>query len=114
MQSSGTDPDVACASQARAVLKAFYLVSGAAAQLGASGQPIRKCQWLELARTARNASAVLGARDENESETMASFRRLADLCEALLARRALGHACPSGVWRELARVGRDAYEQIDA
>ncbi len=114
MQSIGTDRDAASAPQARAAFKALYLVSGAAAQLGASGQRVQEIQWLALARAARNASAVLGARGQNESEATASFRRLADLCEDLLARRALGHACPSVVWRDLARVGRDAYEQIDA
>jgi hypothetical protein len=113
IQSIETDRDMACAAPVRAAFKELYLVSGAAAQLAASGQPVPETQWLALARAARNSSDVLGARREDDSEAIASFRRLADLCEDLLARRALGHTCPPVVWRDVVRAGRDTYEQID-
>jgi hypothetical protein len=46
-------------------------------------------------------------------DTVAAFRRLSALCEDLLERRARGQASLSAVWHELARAGRDAYEQLD-
>lgn len=113
IRSIETDCDMACAAAVRAAFKELYLVSGAAAQLAASGQPVPQSQWQALARAARNASDILGARREDDGEAIVSFRRLADLCEDLLARRALGHTCPPVVWRDVVRAGRDAYEQID-
>lgn len=109
MQSIRPDRDAA-----HAVVKELYLVSGAAAQLGAYGLPVQEIQWEALARAARNASGVLGLGAESESEAMTAFRRLAVLCDDLLDRRASGHVCPSGIWRDLARAGRDAYDQICA
>ncbi|MGN6319097.1 hypothetical protein [Trinickia sp.] len=113
MQSTPTDRDVAVAAHTRSAFKELYLVSGAAAQLGAYGLQVQEVQWQALARASNNASAVLGARHEHESETAAAFRQLAALCDDLLDRRALGHACPSAIWRDLARAGRDAYERMD-
>lgn len=114
MPSTRTDRDAAFAAHARAAFKELYLVSGAAAQLGAYGLQVQEVQWQALARASNNASAVLGARPDSESETTAAFRRLAVLCDDLLDRRALGHACPSAIWRDLARAGRDAYEYMGA
>lgn len=109
MQSTRT---VVFASHAHTAFNELYLVSGAAAQLGAYGLPLQDAQWQALARAARNASAALSAHDEGESEALAAVRRLASLCDDLLDRRALGHVCPSAVWRDLARAGRDAYERF--
>lgn len=111
MPSTGTDPDTATA--ACAAFNELYLVSGAAAQLGAHGLQVQDLQWQALARATRRASTVLAARIEGESEAMAAFRRLTLLCDELLDRRAMGHACPSTIWRDLARAGRHAYAQID-
>lgn len=115
MQSTRTNRDVALAAHAHAhaAFNELYLVSGAAAQLGACGFQLQEVQWQALARASNNASVVLGARPESESATAAAFRRLALLCDDLLDRRALGHACPSATWRDLARAGRDAYEQMN-
>lgn len=114
------DRQLAFAADARAALKELYLVSGAAAQLGASGLQVQDMQWQAIERAVRNASAVLrvrdgsGASNGSESEAMKSLQRLSMLCDELLGRRAMGHVCPSTIWRDLARAGRDAYEQIDA
>lgn len=119
MHSTNNDREVASAAHARAALKELYLVSGAAAQLGASGLQVQDMQWQALERATRNASAVLHVRDggdgsvESESEAMKSLQRLSMLCDELLGRRALGHVCPSAIWRDLARAGRDAYEQLN-
>lgn len=111
MQTTLTDRDAAVA--ARAALKELYLVSGAAAQLGACGLLVQDVQWQALVRASHTARAVLGARTDGEGEAAAAFRRLAALCDDLLDRRAMGHACPSSIWRDLARAGSDAYERLD-
>lgn len=113
-QASGTDRDAACVAHACAAVKALYLVSGAAAQLGASGLQIQEAQWQALAQAARNANAVLAVQEVGMPEAIEAFRRLSALCDHLLERRATGHACSSTIWRDLARAGRDAYEQLNA
>lgn len=113
-QSSRIDGKVVFVPHAQAAFNELYLVSGAAAQLGAHGMPVQEAQWQALACAARQASAVLGARDDNESDALAAFRRLTGLCDDLLDRRAMGHACPSTLWRDLARAGRDMYDQLGA
>jgi hypothetical protein len=94
-------------------LKALYLVSGAAAQLGAHGLQIQDAQWQALAQAARAANAVLDTHDKGQADAIEAFRRLSALCDHLLERRATGHACSSMAWRDLARAGRDAYEQLN-
>lgn len=113
-QSTGSDCDAACVAHTRATLKALYLVSGAAAQLGAYGLPVQEAQWQALAQAARNANVVLAVQTVCKPEAVEAFRHLSMLCEHLLERRATGHACSSTAWRDLARAGRDAYEQLNA
>jgi hypothetical protein len=113
MQSTGPDRNAISTIQALAALRALYLVSGAAAQLGKNGLQIEDIQWEALAQAARDANNALQAQDHLRSDAIAAFRRLAALCEAVLLRRATGHACPSSVWSDLARAGRDAYEQLE-
>jgi hypothetical protein len=113
-QSSLPDRGTVFVSHAQTAFKELYLVSGAAAQLGAHGIQVQEAQWQALARAARQASAVLGARDDGESEAMSAFRRLARMCDDLLDRRAMGHACPSSLWHDVARAGRDTYDQLSA
>jgi hypothetical protein len=113
MQSTGADRDAASSAQALAALKALYLVSGAAAQLGAYGLRLDDTQWNALAQAARDANRALLVHDHIGRDTVAAFRRLSALCEDLLERRAMGQASLSAVWHELARAGRDAYEQLD-
>jgi hypothetical protein len=113
-QSSRIDGKVVFVPHAQTAFNELYLVSGAAAQLGAHGMQVQEAQWQALARAARQASAVLGTRDDSENDAMAAFRRLARLCDDMLDRRAMGHACPSTLWRDLARAGRDIYDQLGA
>lgn len=113
-RSTGTDCDAARVAHTRAALKALYLVSGAAAQLGANGLQIQEAQWQALAQAAGNANAVLATHEADMSGAIEAFRRLSTLCELLLERRATGHASSSVAWRDLARAGRDAYEQLNA
>lgn len=112
-QSAGSDRDAACVPHACSALKALYLVSGAAAQLGAHGLQIQDAQWQALAHATRHANAVLAAHENGKPDAIEAFRRLSSLCDRLLERRATGHACSSTAWRDLARAGRDAYEQLN-
>lgn len=113
-QSAGSDRDAACVLHACAALKALYLVSGAAAQLGAHGLQIQDAQWQALAHATRDANAVLAAHQDSKPDAVEAFRRLSALCDRLLEGRATGHAYSSTAWRDLARADRDAYEQLNA
>ncbi|WP_116140416.1 hypothetical protein [Trinickia diaoshuihuensis] len=113
MPSTVIDQNGICAAPVRAAFKALYLVSGAAAQLGAHGLRVEDSQWQALAQATRNANQALQAHEDAESDAMIAIRRLSAVCDSLLERHATGHACPSTVWRDLMRAGREAYEQLD-
>lgn len=113
MQSTVIDPSGTCGASVRTAFKALYLVSGAAAQLGAHGLRVEDSQWQALAQAARDANTALEAHGDAQGDAMAAIRRLSTVCDHLLERRATGHPCPSTVWRDLMRAGRDAYEQLD-
>lgn len=113
MQSTVIDRNGTCAASVRAAFKALYLVSGAAAQLGAHGLRVEDSQWQALAQAARDANTALQAHEDAKDDATTAIRRLSTVCDHLLERRATGHPCPSTVWRDLMRAGRDAYEQLD-
>jgi hypothetical protein len=113
MQSTVIDRNGTCAASVHAAFRALYLVSGAAAQLGAHGLRIEDNQWQALEQAARNANTALLAHEDAQGDAMAAIRRLSTVCDHLLERRATGHPCPSTVWRDLMRAGRDAYEQLE-
>lgn len=112
MQSTVIDRNGSCAAAVRAAFKALYLVSGAAAQLGAHGLRVEESQWQALARATRDANAALQAHEGAQSDAMAAVRRLSMVCDGLLEQRATGDAGSSVLWRDLMRAGRDAYEQL--
>ena len=97
--------------QVIAALKDLYIVSSAAAQRGAYALEVRDAQWRALARGTREAKAVLDQQivtSETHATTM--LRHLAIMCESLLDHHAMCQKCPSAAWREVSRLGRDAYE----
>lgn len=111
-QSTGTDRNAVGDSRTHAAVKALYLVSGAAAQLGVSGLQIQEAQWQALAQAAGHTNTVLAAHETEMQEAIEAFRRLSVLCDHLLERRATGLACSSTTWRALALAGREAYEYL--
>lgn len=97
-----------------AALNELYIVSSAAAQRGAYGLDVRDAQWKALCRATRQAKVVIGQLLSG-SETRASvlLRELTETCEKLLDRHASNQGCPTAVWREVARLGREAYECLN-
>ena len=74
MQSTGPDRNAISTIQALAALRALYLVSGAAAQLGKNGLQIEDIQWEALAQAARDANNALQAQNHLRSDAIAAFR----------------------------------------
>ena len=95
-------------------LKNLYIVSSAAAQRGAYALEVRDAQWRALAQGTEEARAVLDQQiATRDTHTIALLRQLARMCDDLLNRHAARQDCPSAVWREVGRLGRDAYECIN-
>lgn len=95
-----------------AALKDLYIVSSASAQRGAYALEVRDAHWRALARGIEEAKAVVLDPQIATRETHATalLRQLASMCEDLLDCHAMGQECPSAAWREIGRLGRDAYE----
>ncbi|MBV8627521.1 MAG: hypothetical protein JO371_06570 [Paraburkholderia sp.] len=95
-------------------LNDLYILSNAAAQRGTYGLEVRDAQWRALARGTQDARLVLDRQlPACETHAIGLLRRLASICDGILDRHATSQECPSAIWREVARLGRDAYECID-
>jgi hypothetical protein len=95
-------------------LSDLYILSNAAAQRGTFGLEVRDAQWRALARGTQHAKLVLDRqRIVCETHAIGLLRRLTSMCEGILDRHATSQECPSVIWREVGRLGRDAYECID-
>ena len=62
---------------------------------------------------ARRVLAVRVHVDVPETDAMAALRRLLDICEYVIELYIAGRQCPSAVWREAGKLGRDTYGYID-
>jgi hypothetical protein len=105
---------VAPSPEVLTALKDLYIVSSAAAQRGAYALEVRDAQWRALARGTREAKAVLDqplATRETQATTL--LRQLARMCEDLLDGHAMHQECPSAAWRQVGRLGRDAFECVN-
>jgi hypothetical protein len=90
----------------------LYILSSAAAQLGGYGL-VPELRWRALAERTERAGTVLLREPVPETDTVAAFRRLLDICEYIIELYIAGRQCPSAVWREAVKLGRDAYGYID-
>ncbi|MFP3558930.1 hypothetical protein SB861_51070 [Paraburkholderia sp. SIMBA_049] len=91
----------------------LYILSSAAAQLGGYGLEVPELRWRALAERTERARTVLLREPVPETDTVAALRRLLDLCEYIIELYIAGRQCPSAVWREAGKLGRDAYGYID-
>jgi hypothetical protein len=92
----------------------LYILSNAAAQRGTHGLEVRDSQWRALARGAQDARSALDRQlPACETHAVALLRRLLSTCENILDRHATSEGCPSAIWREVGRLGRDVYECIE-
>jgi len=95
-------------------LNALYILSSAAAQRGAYGLEVRDAQWRALSRGTQDAKAILDLHLAHcETYVIELLRQLTTMCEGILDRHATSQECPSAIWREVGRLGREAYECID-
>src|SRR5258706_8827933 len=91
----------------------LYIISSAAAQRGAYAQVVRDSQWRTLAQRTQEAAKALSQHDdEPETHAIVLLRQLAALCQGLVDRHVIGQEIPFVIWREVARLGRDAFECI--
>lgn len=90
-----------------------YIVSSAAAQLGGYRFEVPEPQWRALAERTERARTVLLRENVPENDAVAALGRLLDICEYIIELYIAGRACPSAVWREAGRLGRDASGHID-
>jgi hypothetical protein len=97
-----------------AALKDLYIISSAAAQLGGYGFEVSDTQKKALARKTLEAKGVLDRQKiARETAAAAALRQLVKMCEGIVDLYSTCQACPSAVWREVGRLGREAYEYID-
>jgi hypothetical protein len=95
-------------------LKDLYIVSSALAQRGANAREIRDDQWRAMAQRAREAKMALDLHgDQIETHAVGLLRQMAKICESLVDRHAARQEIPYAVWREVGRLGRDAYECVN-
>jgi hypothetical protein len=95
-------------------LNALYIISSAGAQLGGYGLAVSDTQRSALARATLEAKTVLDRMPvASETDAVAALRRLVKVCEGIVDHYSTCQRCPSDVWREAGRLGREAYEYID-
>jgi hypothetical protein len=95
-------------------LKNLYIVSSALAQRGAYAQEIRDAQWRTMDQRVQEAKTALDQHGERpETHTIVLLRQMAKVCQGLVDRHAARQEIPFVVWREMGRLGRDAYECVN-
>jgi hypothetical protein len=95
-------------------LNALYIISSAGAQLGGYGLAVSDTQRSALARATFEAKTVLDRMPvASETDAVAALRRLVNVCEGIVEHYSTCQRCPSAVWREAGRLGREVYEYID-
>jgi hypothetical protein len=113
-QPDSSDGCVAPAPEVITALKDLYIVSSALAQRGANALEIRDDQWRAMAQRAREAKMALDLHgDQIETHAVGLLRQMAKICESLVDRHAARQEIPYAVWREVGRLGRDAYECVN-
>jgi hypothetical protein len=107
-------PSAHFAPHVTAALKELYIVSSAAAQRGTHALDVRDAQWTALDRGTRQAQAVIDQLlPEYETQALTLLRNLASKCDNLLDHRIASKASPTALWRDVAKLGREAYEHLD-
>jgi len=95
-------------------LKDLYIISSALAQRGAYAQEILDAQWRTMAQRAQEAKTALDHYGEKpETHAVVLLRQMAKVCQGLVDRHAARQEIPFVVWREMGRLGRDAYECVN-
>jgi len=95
-------------------LKDLYIISSAAAQLGSYGLAVSDVQWRALVRQTAVAKDVLVRQTAaRELEVKTALCRLVRMCDDILALRTTSGTCPPSAWRQVGKLGHDAYEYLE-
>ncbi|MFM0124104.1 MULTISPECIES: hypothetical protein [unclassified Paraburkholderia] len=95
-------------------LKNLYIVSSALAQRGTHAQEIRDSQWRAMFQRAHEAKTALDQHGERaETHAIVLLRQMTQACQGLVDRHATRQEIPFAVWREVGRLGHDAYEWVN-
>lgn len=95
-------------------LKNLYIVSSALAQRGAYAHEIRDSQWRTMIQRAHEAKMALDQHGERpETHAIVLLRHMTKVCQGLVDRHAAREEIPFAVWREVGRLGHDAYEWVN-
>lgn len=95
-------------------LENLYIVSSALAQRGTYAQEIRDSQWRTIVQRVQEAKTALDQHGHNpETHATVLLRQMTKVCEGLIDLNAVRREIPFGVWREVGRLGRDAYEWVN-
>jgi hypothetical protein len=107
----------ACAVPPREVITALenlYIVSSALAQHGTYAQEIRDSQWRTIVQRVQQAKTALDQHAERpEAHATVLLRQMTKVCEGLIDLHAARREIPFSVWREVGRLGRDAYDWVN-
>ena len=113
-EASRNDRRASSPQEVIAALTDLYIISSAAAQLGGYGVEVSDLQRRALARETLQAKAVLDQlKMAYETEAVEALRRLVKMCEGIIDLYSSCQGCPSAIWREVGRLGREAYEYVD-
>lgn len=95
-------------------LNNLYIVSSALAQRGAYAQEIRDSQWRTIVQRAQEAKTALDQHGERpETHAIVLLRQMTKVCEGLIDLHAARREIPFAIWREVGRLGSDAYEWVN-
>jgi hypothetical protein len=94
-------------------LKNLYIVSSALAQRGTYAQEIRDSQWRTMVQRAQEAKTALDRHGKGPgTRAIVLLQQMTRACQGLVDRHAARQEIPFTVWREVGRLGHDAYEWV--
>jgi len=97
------------------LLSDLYILSSAAAQLGGYGLDVPNSQWRALVQQTQAARTAVGKNEgTGANDGHASLGQLITMCEDIIELYTTGQRCPPAIWREVGRLGRDAYAYVCA
>ncbi|MEX3897859.1 hypothetical protein [Paraburkholderia sp. BR10954] len=111
----GVEARVAMQPDIARLLADLYILSSATAQLGGYGLEVPDSQWQALVQQTQAARVIVGPNEgTGTSDGHIALCRLITICEDIIELYTTGRQCPPAIWREVGRLGRDAYAYVAA
>ncbi|CAB3807254.1 hypothetical protein [Paraburkholderia fynbosensis] len=109
------DARVAMQPEHARLLADLYILSSAAAQLGGYGLEVPNSQWRALVQQTQAARTAVGTNEgTGANDGRAALGQLITMCEEIIKLYTTGERCAPAIWREVERLGRDAYAYVSA